>query len=158
MARKIKIGGVIQNDHLASISVLAVQDRPGIAAAILNALGQQGINVQFVVQVIDHQDHDQIVLCVDRADLPASLAAIEGIRPELQPAAVVEKSEMASIAIFGPDFRERPGIAGQMFQALAQHGVNIFAISTSISTVNCIIEADKLPDALAALRDHFDMP
>ena len=158
MAQKIKVGGVIQNDHLASISVLAVKDRPGIAAAILNALGRQGINVQFVVQVIDHQDHDQIVLCVDRADSPASLAAIEGIRPELQPAAVVEKSEMASIAIFGPDFRERPGIAGQMFQALAQHGVNIFAISTSISTVNCIIEADKLPDALEAVHKRFDLP
>jgi aspartate kinase len=158
MPDKIKVGGVIQNDHLASISVLAVKDRPGIAAAILDAVGQRNLNVQFVVQVIDHEDQDQMVLCVDRADLPASLAAIEALRPELQPAAVVSNPEVASLAIFGPDFRERPGIAGRMFRALAERGVNILAISTSISTVNCIIDFARLRDALAAIGDHFDLP
>ena len=42
MTEKIKVGGVIQNDQLASISVLAVKDRPGIAAAVLDTLGQRG--------------------------------------------------------------------------------------------------------------------
>ena len=79
MTDKIKVGGVIQNDHLASISVLAVKDRPGIAAAVLDVLGQRGLNVQFVVQMIDQQNHDQMVLCVDRGDLEASMAAIDGV-------------------------------------------------------------------------------
>jgi len=158
MPEKVKVGGVIQNDHLASISVLAVKDRPGIAAAVLDALGQRTLNVQFVVQVIDQQDHTQMVLCVDRTDLQSSLAAIEALRPELQPTAVSSNPEVASIAIFGPDFRERPGIAGRMFRALAARGVNILAISTSISTVNCIVEQARLPDALAAIGDQFDLP
>ena len=63
MTQKIKVGGIIQNDQLAAISVLAVKDRPGIAAAILDALGRRGLNVQFVVQAIDHQDQAQMVLC-----------------------------------------------------------------------------------------------
>jgi len=158
MSQRIKIGGIIQNDQLASISVLAVKDRPGIAAAVLDVLGQRGLNVQFVVQVIDHQEHAQMVLCVDRTDLPASLEAIEAIRPDLQPAAVVPRPDVASVAIFGPDFRERPGIAGQMFRAIADRNVNILAISTSISTVNCIVELSKLPDALAAIDDYFEQP
>jgi aspartokinase len=45
-----------------------------------------------------------------------------------------------------------------MFRALADHGVNILAISTSISTVNCIIELSRLQDALAAIRERFDLP
>ncbi len=158
MTERIKVGGVIQNDQIASISVLAVKDRPGIAAAVLEALGQHGLNVQFVVQVIDHQDHDQMVLCVDRADLPNCLAAIEALRPDLQPAAVVSRPEVASIAIFGPDFRERPGIAARMFRSLAERHINILAISTSISTVNCIIELARLKDAYAAICEHFDVP
>jgi aspartokinase len=158
MPEKIKVGGVIQNDHLASISILAVKDRPGIAAAVLDVLGQRSLNVQFVVQMIDQQNHAQMVLCVDRADLQPSLAAIEGLRPELQPTAVSANPEVASIAIFGPDFRERPGIAGRMFRALAARGVNILAISTSISTVNCIVDLARLPDALAAIGDQFDLP
>lgn len=158
MAEKIKVGGVIQNDQLASISVLAVKDRPGIAAAVLDALGERGLNVQFVVQVIDHQQHDQMVLCVDRGDLPASLDAVESLRAEVQPAAVLPRAEVASIAIFGPDFRERPGIAGRMFRTLAARGINILAISTSISTVNCIVALADLKEAYAAICEQFDVP
>ncbi|MGQ9489503.1 MAG: ACT domain-containing protein [Anaerolineae bacterium] len=158
MTERIKVGGVIQNDQLASISVLAVKDRPGIAASVLDALGERGLNVQFIVQVIDHQDHDQIVLCVHRSDLEACLATIEGLRPELQPEAVIARPEVASIAIFGPDFRERPGIAGRMFRALAERGINILAISTSISTVNCIIALADLKEAYTAVCNTFDVP
>jgi aspartokinase len=111
-----------------------------------------------VVQAIDHQDQAQMVLCVDRTDLAASLEAIETIRPEIQPQAVTTRSEVASVAVFGPDFRERPGVAGQMFQALAERNVNILAISTSISTVNCIIELTRLKDALVAIHERFDLP
>ncbi|MBM4458749.1 MAG: ACT domain-containing protein [Chloroflexi bacterium] len=158
MSQKIKVGGIIQNDQLASISVLAVKDRPGIAAAVLNALGQRGINVQFVVQIIDQQSQAQMVLGVERKDLPASIEAIEAIRAEVQPEAVTTRADVASVAIFGPDFRERPGIAGQMFRALAERGINILAISTSISTVNCLIELARLREALAAIQEQFDLP
>ncbi len=158
MPQKIKVGGVIQNDHLASVSVLAVKDQPGIAAAVLNALGKRALNVQFIVQVIDHKEQDQIVLCVDRDDLRASQEAILEICCEVSPAAVVANPQVASVAIFGPDFRERPGIAATMFRALAEHGVNILAISTSISTVNCIVDGYRLTDALAAIHQYFDLP
>ncbi len=158
MVEKVKVGGVIQNDQLACIGVLAMKDRPGIAAAVLDALGQRGLNVQFVVQVIDHEGNDQMVLCVDRGDLQASLAAVEDLRPGLQPAAVHPLPEVAAIAIFGPDFRERPGIAGRMFRALAGRDINILAISTSISTVNCIIALADLKEAYAAICEHFDVP
>jgi aspartokinase len=158
MTQRIKVGGVIQNDHLASVSVLAVKDRPGIAAAVLDALGARGLNVQFIVQVIDHQQQDQIVLCVDRDDLPASLEAIEGVRSQVPAEAVIPNPLVASVAVFGPDFRERPGIAGLMFRALAEHGVNILAISTSISTVNCIIDGSCLKEALAGIHQYFDLP
>jgi aspartate kinase len=158
MPQKIKVGGVMKSDCLASISVLAVKDQPGIAAAILDALGQRRINVLFVVQVIDHHQQDQMVLCVDRDDLSASLAAIESTRPSVQPEAIIANSQVASVAIYGPDFKERPGIAGQMFRALAEHGVNILAISTSISTVTCIIQLSKLKDARAAIDEYFEQP
>jgi aspartate kinase len=158
MTEKIKVGGIIQNDHLASISVLAVQDRPGIAAAVLDALGQKNLNTQFVVQMIDHENQTELVLCVDRTDLQVSLEAIESIRGEVEPQAVTSNPEVASLAIFGPDFRERPGIAGKMFRAMAERGINILAISTSISTVNCIIELAKLHEALEAINERFDLP
>jgi aspartate kinase len=155
---KIRIGGIMQNAHLALVNVTAVPDRPGIAAAILSELGKRGINVQFIVQCIDQNRQDQVALCVDRDDWRAAQDAVNRVAPELEAGKVISYPEVAIVSIFGPDFRERPGIAGIMFDALAARGINIMAISTSISTVSCVIESDELESALNSLRETFDLP
>lgn len=155
---KVRIGGILKNAYLARINVLGMPDRPGVAAAILGALGQARINVDFIVQCIDLNEQDHFVLCIDRDDLPLALEVIEAATRDVRARNIVHDSHVASIAIFGPDFRERPGIAAGMFRALAQHSINIDAISTSISTVTCIIADDRLGDAVAALHEHFDVP
>lgn len=155
---KIRIGGIMQNAHLALVNVTAVPDRPGIAAAILGELGKRGINVQFIVQCIDQNRQDQVALCIDRDDWQAAQDAVNRVAPELEAGKVISYPEVAIVSIFGPDFRERPGIAGIMFDALAAKGINIMAISTSISTVSCVIESDELESALNSLRETFDLP
>ncbi len=155
---KIRIGGIMQNAHLALLNVAAVPDRPGIAAAILNGLGDRGVNVQFIVQCIDQDQRDQIALCVDRDDSGVALEIAQEILPDLDAGKVISHPEAAIVSIFGPDFRERPGIAGKMFQALAERNVNILAISTSISTVSCVIDSDDLERGLIALRETFELP
>ena len=155
---KIRIGGIMQNAHLSLLNVTAVPDRPGIAAAILGELGRRGINVQFIVQCIDQNRHDQVAVCVDRDDGPSALDAVNLVAPDVEAGRVISYPEVAIVSIFGPDFRERPGIAGTMFDSLAAEGVNIMAISTSISTVSCVIESDALETALNSLRATFDLP
>lgn len=155
---RIRIGGIMQNAHLALLNVSAVPDRPGIAAAILNQLGKRGINVQFIVQCIDQSQQDQVALCVDRDDLEGAREVVDRLAPEIRAGKVTINPEVAIVSIFGPDFRERPGIAGQMFQALAAQSINIMAVSTSISTVSCVIDAAPLEGALIALRETFDLP
>jgi aspartokinase len=155
---KIKIGGIIKNSNLSKIGVMGIPDRPGVAGAILSSLGREGINVEFIVQCIDLNNNDHIVFCVARDDLEAALSILEKIKPELGAKEVIHKPEVGIVSIFGPDFRERPGIAGTMFNALASVGINILAISTSISTVSCVIDAELLPNAVKVLQETFDMP
>jgi aspartate kinase len=155
---KIRIGGIMQNAHLALLNVTAVPDRPGIAASILRGMGERGVNVQFIVQSIDQHHQDQVAMCVDREDLPTAEEMVRHLAPELRAGKVIVNPEVAIVSIFGPDFRERPGIAGTMFQALADRNINILAVSTSISTVSCVIGAEPLELALMALRDTFDLP
>jgi aspartate kinase len=155
---KIRIGGIIRNSNLAKIGVMGIPDRPGVAGAVLSGLGREGINVEFIVQCIDLNNNDHVVFCVGRDDLEAALSILEEIRPQLGAKEVIHKPEVGIVSIFGPDFRERPGIAGTMFSALASVGINILAISTSISTVSCVIDASLLPDAVKVLEKTFDMP
>jgi aspartate kinase len=155
---KIRIGGIMQNAHLSLLNITAVPDRPGIAASILGELGLLGVNVQFIVQSIDQNKQDQVALCVDRDDLETAADAVNRVAPNLEAGKVIVYPEVAIVSIFGPDFRERPGIAGTMFESLATSGINIMAISTSISTVSCVIASDELETALNSLRDTFDLP
>ncbi len=157
-SEKIRIGGILKNAYLARINVLGMPDRPGVAAMILGGLGDAHINVDFIVQCIDLNEQDHFVLCIDRDDLPLALDVISAATQEVRARNIVYDSHVASIAIFGPDFRERPGIAANMFRTLAQHGINIDAISTSISTVTCIIAENHLADAVAAIHERFDVP
>ena len=155
---KVRIGGIIRNSNLAKVGVMGVPDRPGVAGAILSGLGRAGINVEFIVQCIDLNDNDHVVFCVARDDLETTLSTLEKIKPELGAKEVIRNPEVGIVSIFGPDFRERPGIAGTMFNALASAGINILAISTSISTVSCVIDADRISDAVNVLEQTFDMP
>jgi len=155
---KTRIGGVIRNPNLAKVGVMGIPDRPGVAGAILSALGREGINVEFIVQCIDLNNHDHVVFCVARDDLEAALSVLEGIRPRLGAKEVIHEPEAGIVSIFGPDFRERPGIAGAMFNALASVGINILAISTSISTVSCVIDAKRVSEAVRVIEQTFDMP
>ncbi|MFB0546725.1 MAG: ACT domain-containing protein, partial [Anaerolineae bacterium] len=59
---------------------------------------------------------------------------------------------------FGPHFGERPGIAGVMFSALASVGINILAISTSISSLSCVINVSDMDEAVWALGEAFELP
>lgn len=157
MAR-IVVGGIMRNDRLALLSVLGVPDRPGVAARIFAALGHERISAHFVVQCIDHEGQDHVVFCVLREELERAAQVARAGGECLGAGRVLVRPQVASIAVYGPDFRQRPGIAGAMFSALAEAGVNILAISTSISTVSCIVDLDQANRAEQVLRETFVMP
>ena len=158
MVEKVKIGGIMSNGGMAKVGVMSVPDRPGVAAEILSTLGEQSINVQFIVQCIDLRNRDHVVLCVSREDLPLTLASLDGIKEVVGAQEVISNPEVGIISVFGPDFRERPGIAAQVFRTLASQGINILAISTSISTVSCVIGEEFLDQATQVLGETFTLP
>ena len=158
MGKKTQIGGIMHSDGLAMVGVLAIPSRPGMAGKILSAMGVNNVNVQFIVQSVDREGNDHVVFCVDRADLDTALELLTGIKDEVSAQEVVHKASVGLVSIFGPDFRQRPGIAGEMFAALGRANINIKAISTSISTISCVIEATQVTDAVKTLQDTFEMP
>jgi aspartate kinase len=158
MAPKVKAGGIIRNEHLARIGVMSAPDRCGLASEVLHALADKDINTQFIVQCTDLTNNSHIVLCVNEEELEAALAALEPVRSTVKPEQIIHQHNVALVSVFGPDFRERPSIAAAVFASMASAGINIMAISTSISTVSCLIDGRRVDDAIVALREHFDLP
>ena len=155
---KLQAGGLIQNDHLAMIGVMNIPSHSGVGGRLFSALSDQGINVELIVHLIDLEEMDHIVLCVDRDDLSEALAVGERIRGEVRGKAVTSAPEVASVSLFGLDFREQRGVASLMCKTLGDCNINIRAISTSLSTITCVIEAQRLDEAVHALREAFTLP
>jgi len=154
---KVKIGGILQYKDMALVGMMAVPDRPGIAAAIFKTLAKRGINVLYIVQLVDLDNNTHVVFCVASKDASVALALLEPLKKRFGGRGITHRARVAIVSIYGPDFRETPGIAGMMHTALAGAGINILSISTSLSSVNCVVDRARLDDAVAALKDTFQL-
>jgi aspartate kinase len=155
---KIRVGGIIEHHDLALVGVMSAPDRPGLAATIFRALGSAGLNAQFIVQSIDLNDHSHIQFLVADGDLEQTLEVLQPVAEALAVERLTDLHPVMQLAVFGPDFRERPGIAAVVFGALASAGVNILAVSTSISTVSCVLHDRDREAAVQALRTVLELP
>jgi aspartate kinase len=154
---KIEIGGILHRTDLAEISLMSIPNRPGVAGEVLQALGDGRISVRFIVQCIDPQQRTHILLCVLREDMERALSIVNDVGSEVRAEEVVQRPQVAMVSIFGPEFQERPGLAGAMFSALASADIDIWAISTSISTVSCLIDVGRLEEAIEAIHETFQV-
>lgn len=155
---KLQAGGLLHHGHLALIGIMDIPSHAGVGGRLFSALSDQGINVEFIVHLIDLEKEDDIVLCVDRDDLPTALEVLERVRGEIGGKAITSDPEVALVCLFGLNFRTQHGIAGQMFQALGDCNINVRAVSTSLSTISCVIEEQRMDEAISALREAFTLP
>ncbi len=155
---KLQASGLIQNDHLAMIGIMDIPSHPGVGGVFFSELSEQRINVELIVHLVDLEEKDHIVLCVNRDDLSRASAVAERIREQVGGKAVASDPEVASVSLFGLDFREHRGVASLMCKTLGDCNINIRAISTSLSTITCVIEAQRLDEAIHALREAFTLP
>jgi aspartokinase len=155
---KIKVGGIMQSDGRAVVKVMSCPDRPDIAGLVLGALGDGNINIEFLVQSFDLDGFSNFTLCIDRKDLESTIEVLEAMKPSIEAKVISYNPNVAVVSVFGPHFREKPKISGIMFSALASVGINSIAISTSISSVSCVVEAAEVEAAVDALNETFEAP
>jgi aspartokinase len=155
---KTKVGGIMANTGLATVSILSLPDRPDVPGTVFHALGKGNINIEFIVHNLDFEGHGNMTFCIDQKDLEAALEVLEKVRPLIEAKGISYQPNVAVISVFGPHFRERPMISGLMFNALGGAGINVLAISTSISSCSCLILTDQAEDAMRALHETFEAP
>lgn len=154
---KVRVGGVQVYRGLSMISILGTPHGPGMAGVVLETLGHAGVNVEFISCCPDSGGGDNIVVCVERDRLADALARLETVRDRIRPLGMKTREGLVGVAVFGPHFREIPAVAGRIFRAMADAGINILAISTSVSSVTSVFEEALLETGLAALHERFQI-
>ncbi len=155
---KIAIGGMLETTNLVLVKVLGVRKGPGVAGVTLSRLGENNINVLCVVSSSDLENRENITLALQKDALDQALGLLQEVREEIGAERIEVQRNCCVISIYGPHFSERPSIAGLMFDTMADAGIDIHAISTSVSTVSCVIDQDNLESARIRIREAFLLP
>ncbi len=155
---KVVVSGIAHDKNQAKITILKVPDRPGIAAKLFKAVADANIVVDMIVQNISSDGKaTDISFTVPKTDAKKALELTEKISRELGAEGVLLNEDIAKISIVGVGMRTHSGIAAQMFEALANHGINIMAISTSEIKISCLINAKYTELAIRVLHDTFKL-
>ncbi len=156
MESKVVSGVAFQRDE-AKVTLLGVEDRPGVAAAIFGPLAEAGVNVDMIVQNISEEGLTDMTFSTANDEVDRAMATLEGARAAIGFRELVSDREVAKVSIVGIGMRSHAGVAQKMFSALAAEGVNIKVITTSEIKVSVLIDRKYLELAVRALHDAFEL-
>jgi len=157
MLESALIRGVALDDQEAKVTLDEVPDRPGIAAAIFKAIAAEGIHVDMIVQNVSHEGRTDLSFTLPRADLQGVDAVLSGIVTDVGAVRYETDDGIAKLSLVGAGIKSNPGVAADMFDALAAEGVNIEMISTSSIRISCVIRSEDAERAMRAIVQRFEL-
>jgi aspartate kinase len=157
MLESALIRGVALDVEEAKVTLDEVPDRPGIAAAIFKAVAAEGIHVDMIVQNVSHDGRTDLSFTIPRADLHRLDAVLEGIVTDVGALRYETDDAIAKLSLVGAGIKSNPGVAADMFDALAAEGINIDMISTSSIRISCVIRAEDADRAVRAVHQRFGL-
>jgi aspartate kinase len=154
----VVVRGVALDKNQAKVTLVAVPDKPGVAARIFKALGDATVNVDMIVQNISHgagTPATDLSFTVEKADLLKAQKVIDGLKKEIGFGNVIATDRIAKLSIVGVGMKSHSGVAGKLFETLAKEGVNIDMISTSEIKISVVIDLAKGEQAMKAVHTAF---
>lgn len=151
------ISGVTHDTSEAKITVFGVPDRPGVAAKVFKVLAEAGINVDMIIQNVSEKGITDISFTASKDILDKTREVVEGIVKELGARGSAYDVNIAKVSLVGAGMKTHPGVAADMFSALAENNINIQMISTSPIKIACVIEARHMEKAVRALHKKFNL-
>ena len=141
----------------AKMTIAGVPDRPGVAARVFRALADLEVSVDMIVQNTSDHGVTDISFTVPHDELDRCLALVGELVAELGAAGVSSDTGIARVSVVGAGMRTNPGVAASMFETLSDLGINIQMISTSAIRVSCMVDADRVEEAVQALHGSFGL-
>jgi len=152
------ISGIAFTRDEAKISVMGVEDRPGIAYAILGPIADANIDVDMIVQNIGASGHTDFSFTVNRTEYQRALNVLERERSKAFKAReIIGDNRICKVSVVGIGMRSHTGIASRMFKALAGEAINIQMISTSEIKISVVIDEKYLELAVRVLHHIFEL-
>jgi aspartate kinase len=150
------VTAVTHSTDEARVTIRGVPDHPGVAGDLFTRLAEANINVDMIIQnePLGSEQPAEMTFTVPRDDLPTALDTLNTMGGFEN---VDSDAEMGKVSVIGAGMRSHPGVAAKVFSVLGEQGINLEMISTSPIKISCVIRADRVPDAVKALHDAFEL-
>jgi len=155
MLEKAIISGVTHDTSEAKVTIQGVPDQPGVAARLFRSLADGGANIDMIVQNVSAHGLTDISFTLPKTDLPIADPILDRIADEIDAAGVARDPDVAKVSLVGAGMKSHPGVAADMFDALAEAGINIEIISTSSIRISCVVRAADVERAVQAVHERF---
>lgn len=151
------ISGVAADASVARISVLGVENKPGITFRVFNLLAKNHINVDIIIQSVTEPGKNDISFTVAKTDLSDTMDLLRENRESLTAREIVSEEGVAKLSVIGAGMCSNPGVAAKMFEALYSADVNTEMIATSEIRITALIDERDVKRAMRAVHDAFDL-
>ena len=149
---KMLVTGVAKDTRVARISVIGLEDVPGVAFKLFSLMGQKNIVVDIILQSIGRNGTKDISFTVSEEQLDQAVAVLEEVYGKGK---VSVEKDVAKVSVVGAGMETNAGVAAKMFEALYSVGANIHMISTSEIKISVLIDRKDADKAVSAIHEAF---
>jgi aspartate kinase len=153
----ILVSDVMLSTDQGRITIFNLPDAPGSCSGVFQAVAAAGIVVDMIVQNLSGPGRAQLSFSVPKTDLNKALEVVEKLAADAAMRVAADEN-MARLVVLGIGMRTHTGVARRMFGALAAHDINIGMINTSEVRLSVVVEGRRGDEALAALKEVFQIP
>ena len=157
MEKRGLVTGIAFDTNVTKIGVLQAPDKPGIASRIFNALAEENISVDMIIQSIHGGSVADLAFTVAAGELNKALQVIKVANEKIGAKEIVSDDSVAKISLVGVGMVGAPGVAAKMFDTLAKNNINIQMISTSEIRISCVVDGKQAKKAVQVLHEAFEL-
>ena len=154
---KMLVSGVAVDKSAERISIVGLQDKPGTAFRVFDALAKANVNVDMILQSVGRDNTKDISFTVDESFGDDALKVLEDNKARLNYEHIEIEKNVCKVSIVGAGMMSNPGVAAKMFECLYNEHINIKMISTSEIRVTVLIDDKDGEKAANAIHDIFGL-
>ena len=154
---EVTVTGVAHQANEAKLTIIGVPDQPGVAATIIQAVGDENINIDMILQNTGADGSTNFTFTTAKEDCDQCVEILRQLQEQLGAKDVEWDTEVAKVSIVGLGMRSHAGVAGKMFQALAKENINIQLIATSEIKISVLVELKYTELAVRTLHSAFGL-
>jgi aspartate kinase len=149
------VSGIGHDTGEAKVTILSVPDQPGVAGRVFRPLADAGINIDMIVQNVSAEGHTDISFTLPEDDVARAEPILQGLADAVGATGFSCDPGIAKVSVVGAGMKSHPGVAADIFETLADAGVNIEIISTSSIRVSCVVRASDAERAVNVIHERL---